>query len=169
MANLYQTTVYIHPAAVKWLDANYTKVDDAYDVRTQPIYVLIQSGLMRKNIKIPQKKSVKSKKNLPVKFLLNEWDFYHFGWIIPNAVQDKISKFLYRSMLFEFCRDIASAYVYGGFPIDVVVRRILIENLMEEEELSYFNLRKFYSRNYAEKEAQLFEFKRIMQYGMVQQ
>lgn len=168
MSNAYQTTIHIHPAAVKWLDAHFVKVDDAYDVRTHPIYVLIQSGLARKNIKMPQKKSVKLKKNIPVKFLVNEWDFYHFGWTIPNATQEKISKYLYKTMLMQFCRDIASAYVYGSFPIDVVVRRILIEYLFDDNELSYYNLRKFYSRNYTEKEKELFEFKRIMQYTMTQ-
>lgn len=168
MSNLYQTTIYLHPAVVKWLQSNFDMVDDAIDVRSHPIYVLIQSALMRKEIKIPQKKTIKSKKNKPVKFLLNEWDFYHFGWTIPKAIQEKISKYLYRTMLFQFCRDIAGAYVYGGFPVDVVIRRILIEHLFEEDELTYYNVRKFYSRNYAKKEKELIEFKKFMQYPMTQ-
>lgn len=165
---MYQTTILLHPAVAKWLDANFEKIDDVIDVRSHPIYVLIQSALMRKEIKIPHKKSIKTQKHVPVNFMITEWDFYHFGWTIPTGIQQKISKYLYKDMLLRFCRDIASANVYGGFPIDVAVRRILIENLFDDSELSYFNLRKFYERNYTVKEKELVEFKKIMTFGMSQ-
>lgn len=168
MIDMYQTTIHLHPAVIRWIDANFKKKDEIYDIRKDPLYLLIQSGLMRKNIKIPHKKTLK-KTFIPVRFMINEWDFYHFGWVIPSGTQVKINNYLYKSMLYQFCRDIAFGYVFGNIPRDVMVRRILIENLFNDDELNYYNLRKFYSRHYKEKEKELVELKRITQYTMTQE
>jgi hypothetical protein len=157
----YSTTINVHPSAARWIEENFPNTSNGYDFRSHPLYVMIQSSLFRKDIRVPVKKKKKQESYKSIKILINEWDFYHFGWIVPSFAQAKISKFIVDTMLNNFCEHIAHAYVYGKVSRDVSIRRILVEYLFDDEEMNYFYLRKYYQRKYQKtgKEKNLIQFK----------
>ena len=62
---MYTTELSLHPAVVRWLDANYSKTENAYDLRSDALYIVFQTALFRKNIKYPIKKFKKTEKFVP--------------------------------------------------------------------------------------------------------
>jgi hypothetical protein len=157
---MYTTELSLHPAVVRWLDANYSKTENAYDLRSDALYIVFQTALFRKNIKYPIKKFKKTEKFVPIRIAINEWEFYRFGWNIPNFAQIRISRMLFDMMMKNFCNHIAYAYAYGGISRDVTIRRILVENLFDDEEINYYYIRKYYQRKFQNtgKEQEIIDF-----------
>ena len=156
----YSVELNVQPSVARWIDANYSKVGNAYDLRKDTFYILFQTALFQKNIKPPTKYLKKTENHVPVRILINEWDFYHFGWNIPDFAQVKISKLLFGLMMEKFCQHIAYAYAYGGIPRDATIRRILIENLFDDNEMNYYYIRKWYQRKFQNtgKEKEVIDF-----------
>jgi hypothetical protein len=135
-------------------------VGNAYDLRKDSLYIVFQMGLYRKDIKTRTKQLKKMESYKPIRILIEEWDFYHFGWNIPIFAQMRISKILFDMMMNSICEHIAYAYAYGGICRDVNIRRILIENLFDDDEINYAYIRKWYQRRFQNtgKEQQVIEF-----------
>ena len=156
----YSIKLTVHPAVAKWIDSNFPNIDNVYELRDTSHYIIFQSALFRKNIKPPSKPLKKTENYVPIRIFINEWDFYHFGWDIPNFAQIKISKLLFDLMMLRFCELIADAYAFGKIPRDVTIRRILVENLFEDDQMNYFYIRKYYQRKFQDtkKEQQIIDF-----------
>jgi len=161
----YSVELNVCPSVARWLDANFESQGNAYDIRNSSFYILFQTALFQKNIKSPNKPLKKTENHIPVRILIKEWDFYHFGWNIPTFAQVKISRLLFDLMMEKFCEHIAYAYAYGGVPRDVTIRRILVENLFEDNELNYYYVRKWYQRKFQNtgKEREVIDFARYTQ------
>jgi hypothetical protein len=159
----YSTIIYLHPAVVGWIRSSFPYTENGYDLRNEDIYFIIQTSLIRENLKKtkpPHNLQKKQKKFLPIKILIHEWDFYHFGWEIPTFAQIKISNFLFNLMMKSFCEHIAYAYAYAGISRDATIRRILVEFLFEDEEMNFFYIRKYYQRKFQNtgKEMEIIDF-----------
>jgi len=150
----------MHPAVVKWIDATFPKVDNAYDLRKDALYILFYSSLMQKKIKPPLKPLKKIEKHIPIRIHINEWEFYRYGWDIPNHIQAMISNFLFSMMMNKICEHIAYAFAYGKISRDITIRRIMIEYLFDDEEINYYYIRKWYQRKYQDtnKENEIIDF-----------
>jgi len=157
---MYTTELKLHPAVARWIDANYEKKGNAYDIRSDSMFILFRTALYRKNITQRYKHFKKAESFVPLRIVIDEWDFYHLGWNIPNFSQVRISQMLFDMMMNKFCDHIAYAYAYGKISRDVTIRRILVENLFDDEEINYFYIRKWYQRKFQNtgKERQVIDF-----------
>ena len=166
----YSVDLRVHPAVAKWIDSKFPYINNAYELRSDPFYIIFQLALFRKDIKPPSKSLKKIEKYVPIRISVNEWDFYNFGWNIPNFAQVKISQLLFDLMMLDFCKHIAYAYAYKKIPRDVIIKRILVECLFEENEMNYFYIRKYYQRKFQQtgKEHEIIDFANYTEENMSQ-
>jgi len=164
--DIYTIKISVHPAVAKWLDETAEKKDNAYDLRKSNMYFIFSTALNRKGYKMPSNVMKKTQNHVPVYFLINSFDFEHFGYKVSDYYQNRISKFIYELMMTDFCHHIAYAYIYGGIARDVTMKRIITENLFEPHELTIANISKYYYRKFknAGKEQYLKNFKNYTAY-----
>jgi hypothetical protein len=166
----YSIELNVHPAVKRWIDSSFPLENNSYDIRKESFYIVFQASLFRKDIKPPTKHLKKVEKFVPIRILIDQWDFYHFGWTIPTFAQIRISNLFFDLMMLNFCEHIAYAYAYSGIPRDVTTKRILVECLFDDDEINYHYIRKYYQRKYQQtgKEQQIIDFAKYTMYNLTQ-
>ncbi|MDD4847614.1 MAG: hypothetical protein PHR53_02470 [Bacteroidales bacterium] len=155
---MYRILIRLHPAVVRWLENNFTKENDAFDLTKSDKYYLISGALQRFKVTMPSKVSKRYQRLTPVYIRLTEFDFYHYGWEMAPLHQVRLSDHLYREILNNGCQKIMLAYVVAGIPRDAAIREFLSENFFSPDELNFSGIRKYYQRKFADKESDTYQF-----------
>lgn len=156
----YKVEIMVHPAVFRYLDNKYTKVMDAYDFRSDPLYFAVSGMLMRNNVKMPSRISKKIETYIPIAILITGFDFYHYGYLVPLVQQYHFSQFMLSLIEEKAFYKIMLAHKIGGIPRDRAIKEFLAENFFEHHEMNYANLRKKYQRKYQHNEQEIEDFMR---------
>lgn len=158
MKQTFKIVLHVHPVVAKWMDFNLEKIGDSYVVSKCKYYPMIVSSLSRKNLKLQSKLPNKFERFEKVFCLISDFDFYHYGFIISDYLQYKISKFIYDDIIDDMLRTTMAVYCSTGMARDKIIRQLLVEYMFEEEEMSIVNFRKIYQRNCLHKEKEFRAF-----------
>ena len=169
-SKIYSTQIYVRPAVARWIASTFPEIDGRYDMRKDSLYGIIQNGLYRKDIKMPNKYYKKILNYVPIRLIIHEWDFYNFGWQIPTFAQTRISQLLFDIMMDKFCNHIAFAYAYSKQPRDDTIKRIMVEYLFDEDEINHYYIQKYYQRKFQNtgKEQQIIDFVKFTNFDLTQ-
>jgi hypothetical protein len=148
----HSATIRVHPAVFRYLDTNFSKVGDAYNLRGHLLYNFISVGLSRSTIKVESLIPLQYEKMRKIEVAITSWDYEHYGWEIPPIHQVAISNHIYKQILFDACYRVMICHIFGGLPRDTAIKEYLWEYCFEECELNYAALRKHYQRHWLETE-----------------
>lgn len=161
---VYIIQVKVHPAVARHFDNTFLKdkITGAYNIRQSDFYYCISGALQQSHLKSQSLISKKYSNFIPISLIINEFDFYHFGYMISEYNQYRISRFFFNMIIDKACYKIMLAHCICGIPRDTALKAFLDENFFEEDELNYSNLRKIYQRKYLEKESEIREFLQVV-------
>ncbi len=151
-SKLYRISLKVHPLVWRYIDNNYQKVGDTYDITGSMYYPLVMSLLCRSNVKVPSRVSPKYAEYKNVSVFVTEYDFYHYGYEMSPLQQFKFSKTVKNIIIDQMCRRIAITRAVVDVPLTQLIDLVLNENNMGPEELNAESLRKIYQRKYTELE-----------------
>jgi hypothetical protein len=142
----------LHPVAWKVLRGKYSYDGTAVDVGHGWLYSLIVQSLEHRHIIL----AGELKRN-PIKMVrgavyISERDYLHHGGYIRLSRQANISRAIYRMERDIMCNKIAVMYATTGIERNKIMRQILDEHDLAEDEMSFEALKKYYQRNYRQKE-----------------
>lgn len=158
MKQTFKIALHVHPVVAKWMEFNLEKIGDAYVVSKSKYYPMIIASLTRKNLRLQSKLPSKFEKFEKVFCLISDFDFYHYGFIISDYLQYKISKCIYDDIIDKMLHATMVVYCSTGIPRDKIIRQQLVENMFDDEEMTIVNFRKIYQRNYLWKEKEFRAF-----------
>ena len=164
MQKCFKISIKVHPAVTRYFDNIFLKdrVTGAYDIRQSDFYYCISGALQQSHFKAPSLVSKKYSNFILISLIITEFDFYHYGYMMSEYNQYRISKFILNTIIDKACYKIMLAHCICGIPRDTALKAFLDENFFEENELSYNNLRKIYQRKYLEKESEIREFLQLL-------
>ena len=145
------------PLVYRYISEHYVCKNNAFDVFGSPLYYLISSGLSRSNIATPSRISAKYQSYVPIRIYITEWDFYHYGWEMTAVQQVRLSNIIKSQIIETICEKTMVLHCYTHIPREAIIRELMSQNFIEEEELSLASVKKHYQRHFLKKEEKLIE------------
>ena len=151
MADKISISIALHPLAWKLLRQQYRYDGTAVDLGNGWLYTLIVQGLKRR----PILGAAEIRHPTPFEkgsIYITQRDYLHHGDYLPLHLQAKISLSIYRHELHAICQQVALIHVATGIARNIIMRQILEDHHLEEEDIKFGTLKKHYQRNYRQKE-----------------
>lgn len=152
MAEKITVDIALHPLAWKVLREQYSYDGTAVDVGHGWLYSVIVQGLERKHIITAGELRRRPKGLVDGKVYIYYDDFIRYGRFIRLTKQANISRVIYRKERERLCYQIAVFHVATGIERNKVMRHFLDKHGIEEDELSFEALKKYYQRKFRHKE-----------------
>lgn len=152
MADKITIDIALHPLAWKVLMQQYHYDGKAVDVGHGWLYSLIVQGLERQHVITSGELRKKPKGLVDGKVYIYADDFLRYGRFLSLSRQANISRVLYKKERENICNKIAVFHVATGIERNKVMRYFLEKADIQEEELSFEALKKYYQRHYRQKE-----------------
>ncbi len=154
----YNVEIRVHPTVFRYIDNNFPKERGIYDLSKTPWHNYISSMLGRSGVKMPSRVSKRYAHFKPVKLLITEFDFNHYGFQISEAQQSLLSRMLQLHIMEEACREVAMLHLLHHIPRRKAVRHYIDANLYEDDELKVDSLLTYYKRKWVPRENELREY-----------
>ena len=155
--NMAVVSLKVKPAVFRWIDNNFPKVKEKYDVRGSFLHEMICAGLVRvgnnKNAII--NKHFSSWKTIDL--IVSGYWVAQYGTNLTNENQCRINSALYDFLANEICTGVMNAHVLTNYPKNTLLKSYLCNLLYDENELSLACIAKIYQRKYLEKERNMRE------------
>ena len=152
MAEKITVDIALHPLAWKVLRQQYGYDGTAVDVGHSWLYSLIVQGLEHRHIILAGEIKRKRLNMVHGAVYISERDYLHHGGYLRMSRQANISRAIYRMERDTMCNQIAVVHMATGIERNKVMRQILDEHDLTEDEMSFEALKKYYQRNYRQKE-----------------
>lgn len=152
MADKITIDIALHPLAWKVLKQQYHYDGKAVDVGSDWLYSLIVQGLEKRQVITSGETRKKPKQLVDGKVYIYTDDFLRYGRFLRLSRQANISRVLYRKERESICNKIAVFHVATGIERNKVMRYFLEKADIQEDELSFEALKKYYQRHYRQKE-----------------
>lgn len=152
MADKITIDIALHPLAWKVLMQQYNYDGKAVDVGHGWLYCLIVQGLERQHVITSGELRKKPKGLVDGKVYIYADDFLRYGRHLRLSRQANISRVIYRKERERLCNQIAVFHIATGIERNKVMRHFLEKADLQEDELSFEALKKYYQRHYRQKE-----------------
>lgn len=152
MADKMTIDISLHPMAWKMLKRHYSYDGIAVDVGNGWLYSVIVQGLERKQIITSGELRKKAKGLVEGKVYIYTDDFMRYGRYLRLSRQANISRAIYKAERDRLCNEIAVLHVATGIERNKVMRYFLDKEDLEEAELSFEALKKYYQRHHRQNE-----------------
>lgn len=142
----------LHPVVWKVLQQDYNFDGNAVDVGHDWLYLLIVQSLEREQVITAGELRRRPKGLVAGKVYIYYDDYIHHGRYLRLNRQANISRIVYRRERERLCQEVAMLHVACGIERNRAMRHFLEKRGLEDEELSFEALKKYYQRNYRQKE-----------------
>lgn len=143
------------PAVLRYLETFFNCKSEFVDLRKSFLYPFFILCLSRISCKSKKTNSSSFRSFIEGNIVIKEWDYTHYGDNITPAAMIQVNNLIYKLIVRDACYRIMIAHVFSGLPRDTCIRDYLFEIGFKDEELSYAALRKYYQRNWTNKEKEL--------------
>lgn len=144
---LYRIEVRVDPAVRRFLLNRFPTTDGAIDLTGSRYYWMVSQMLSRQKVTITSQLPDKFDSYVSVWLSVTQWDFYHYGWIVPDIQQYNFSKLLVAEILNNLCFQVATLTAATGTSRLNAIKAVLdaeqYDDIIKESRLLKHYQRKF--------------------------
>ena len=153
----FKIKIHVAPLVKRWLDNNFKIRNNAYDISLSSFYFMFSGALQQSHFNAPSILSRKYAGFVEVFIYITEFDFYHYGWEISPLQEVRLSKCCTRLLLDDICNRAMVLHCYLKHPLAKTLLELYNQQFIEESELRFVTLQKYYHRHFRHREQQLLE------------
>ena len=151
--NFFRISVNIDPAVRQFLFSLFPCDEGACNLTKSRYYFLVTQMLAHSRIAHPSRVPKVYDTFVPCTLLITEYDFYHYGWMVPPLQQYNFSRLLLSDIMEDLCMKTALLTLSLGVPQSNAMQAVLEEKSFSS--ISFDRLRKYYYRKFRQKEAEI--------------
>jgi len=150
-------SIKVKPAVFRFIENNFPKVKEKYDVRNTWLHEMVVAGLVRMNNNTHYEVSRNFENWKTIELIISgRWETM-YGNTLTQENQNRINCALYKLLINEICTGVMNAHVLTGYPKNKLMKDYLCNQMYEENELNLARISKIYQRKYLQKEKEMRE------------